>query len=84
MEIMVGKGNGGGPRHVEEAKAMTAEMPSPEPPPVTAPEPDPIPATAPAPHQPEFDGVEPGIASPVAASDDDLLDIPAFLRRQAN
>ena len=86
MEIMVGKGNGGGPRHVEEAKAMTAEMPSREPPPVTAPRPDPMPVTAPAtaPHQPEFDGVESGVASPVAASDDDLLDIPAFLRRQAN
>ena len=82
MEIMVGKGNGGGPRHVEEAKAMTAEMPSREPPPVMPPQPDPMPATAP--HQPEFDGVESGVASPVAASDDDLLDIPAFLRRQAN
>ena len=82
IEIMAGKGNGRGQRHVEEAKAMTAEMPSRESPPVTAPEPHPTPASAP--HQPELDGVEPGVASPVAASDDDLLDIPAFLRRQAN
>ena len=41
-------------------------------------------AASPAPRQPEFEGVEPASTAPGAVSDEDLLDIPAFLRRQAN
>ena len=80
-------GIGGGRRHVEEAGAPTAAVAVQEPPPVAAPPmPDPAPpaVTAAAPHQAEFDGVEPEVARSAAVNEEDLLDIPAFLRRQAN
>ncbi|MDE0060711.1 MAG: cell division protein FtsZ [Defluviicoccus sp.] len=88
-------GIGGGRRHVAEAGAMTAAgahepppvaAPPPQPPPVAAPMPEPErPAVAGAPpQQAEFDGVEPEVAPSAAVNEEDLLDIPAFLRRQAN
>ena len=89
-------GIGGGRRHVEEAGAMTAAAGAHEPPPVAAPAPQPPPVAAAmpeperpavagaAPQQAEFDGVEPEIAPSAAVNEEDLLDIPAFLRRQAN
>ena len=39
---------------------------------------------APAPKQPELGGLEPPTVQTHKPGDDELLDIPAFLRRQAN
>ena len=47
-------------------------------------EPDAATARATAPAQPTFDEFVPEDTAPSAGSEDDLLDIPAFLRRQAN
>jgi len=45
-------------------------------------EPAPKPATAPAPAQTRLAGLDP--RDRLSAGEEDLLDIPAFLRRQAN
>ena len=82
LGIMSGTGQPRGQRHVEAAKAMAAEMPSREPPPPPAAEP--AATAAAAPQQSEFDGVEPEVAAKGTVNDEDLLDIPTFLRRQAN
>jgi cell division protein FtsZ len=63
----------------------TPEEPSIEPPTVTAPKADsPKVETSPAPRQPRLDDAKSNIAPQMAQSEEDLLDIPAFLRRQAN
>jgi cell division protein FtsZ len=41
-------------------------------------------APPPAPEQPRLEGVDRGDRRPPAQAEEDLLDIPAFLRRQAN
>ncbi|MFT5181713.1 MAG: cell division protein FtsZ, partial [Alphaproteobacteria bacterium] len=38
----------------------------------------------PAPAQPSLSNLEPAAQPEAASSDDDMLEIPAFLRRQAN
>lgn len=74
------------PVNPEPANPEPAEVPAPEP--TAAPKPasqeNSAAAAASAPRQPEFEGVEPAATAPGAVSDEDLLDIPAFLRRQAN
>ena len=75
------------PRRDEAATTMVAEMPSREAPPPTPaadPDPEPVAASAAVPQQAELDGVQPEARSHGAVSEEDLLDIPAFLRRQAN
>ena len=70
--------SGGGPNGGVEAvptEPVAAPTPEPAPPP---------PAAAAAPQQAEFDGVQPEVAPSAAVNEEDLLDIPAFLRRQAN
>ncbi|MCY4547375.1 MAG: cell division protein FtsZ [Defluviicoccus sp.] len=84
LRRMAGMG-GGSQRQVEEARATTAAAGRQEKPPVAAPTPEPAPpAAAAAPQQAEFDGVQPEVAPSAAVNEEDLLDIPAFLRRQAN
>jgi cell division protein FtsZ len=67
--------------------APTASLPLPEP---TRPEPPKVEArtpertATPAPQQSELGGLEPTQPVQTRAGDDELLDIPAFLRRQAN
>jgi cell division protein FtsZ len=51
--------------------------------PPTAPRPATAPSGAPRPAQPRLASLEPEEQS-ASAKEDDLLDIPAFLRRQAN
>ncbi len=41
-------------------------------------------SVSPAPAQPTLGGMDPKDRVKVSEGDDDLLDIPAFLRRQAN
>jgi cell division protein FtsZ len=69
------------------AAAATAAA-APAPTPVSAPAPAPIPAAPPRaavpPVQPRLGALDPSDRLPPAAKEDDLLDIPAFLRRQAN
>jgi cell division protein FtsZ len=68
--------------HAPEASLPLPEPARPEPPKVEAKAPE---RPAPAPQQSELGGLEP--TQPVqtrGAGDDELLDIPAFLRRQAN
>ena len=85
LERVTGVGQSRSQRNPESAKPATAETKPRAP--TVAPKPatqgDPAPAASPAPRQTEFEGVEPE-ASPGSVSDEDLLDIPAFLRRQAN
>ena len=87
LDLMPGRVETRGRRHVEEAKAMAAELATREPPPpapAADPEPEPVAPRAAPPQQAELDGVEPEAAPRGAVSEEDLLDIPAFLRRQAN
>ena len=44
----------------------------------------PEPAAQPAPAQPQLTGLDSGEAAGASSAEDDMLDIPAFLRRQAN
>ncbi len=85
LERVTGVGQSLGQRNPENAKPAPAAAVTREP--TVAPEPVPQGETAPAasaaPRQPEFEGVEPE-ATPGSVRDEDLLDIPAFLRRQAN
>ena len=86
LKRMAGVGHSRSQGQPEDARPASAEVPSGEP--GVAP----VPASkgdAPAPgstalRQTEFEGVDPQGAAPGAVSDEDLLDIPAFLRRQAN
>jgi cell division protein FtsZ len=73
------------PERVEKP-AETAAPKAPEPRAAApAPRPQPAPAPAPAPaQQSRLDGVDPQDRLPSSQTDEDLLDIPAFLRRQAN
>ena len=85
LERVTGVGQSRSQRNPGNAKPAPAEAESREP--RVAPKPtsqgDNAPAASTAPRQPEFEGVE-AEASPGAVRDEDLLDIPAFLRRQAN
>jgi cell division protein FtsZ len=71
-----------------EASLPLPEPARPEPPKVEAKAPEriaPAPTPTPAPQQPEFGGLDtPTPAKTQKPGDDELLDIPAFLRRQAN
>ena len=79
-----------------ENRDMTAREPTLGPPPAPAPEPAPEPALEPAPkpeaaappvaapEQSRLDVVEAGDRRAAPQSEEDLLEIPAFLRRQAN
>ncbi len=86
LERMAGVGQSRRQQNPGTANPAPAEVPAPEP--MAAPEPASREAGAaaapPAPRQPEFEGVETASTAPGAVSDEDLLDIPAFLRRQAN
>jgi cell division protein FtsZ len=78
-----------GRRDKSEAVEKPAQNPAPKPAPARAeaarPQPAPEPAPRPAPaQQARLDGVDPHDRLPSSQNDDDLLDIPAFLRRQAN
>ena len=86
LERMAGVGQSRRQQHAETASAQPAEVPVREPAaaPKPAPREDASAARSAPPRQPEFEGVEPEAAKPGAVSDEDLLDIPAFLRRQAN
>ena len=93
LGMMTGRGEARSQRRVEEATATASELPArepppppppPAPPPAAAPAPEPAAARAEAPQQAELEGVQPDAASSGAVSEEDLLDIPAFLRRQAN
>ena len=81
LGTLMGRSEPRGQRHLEEAKAIAAEPP---PAPAPEPEPEPVAPSAALPQQPELGGVEPEAAAPGAVNEEDLLDIPAFLRRQAN
>ena len=65
----------------ESAAPMTPASP-PSAPPVTAAKPEKPPETAP--QQARLSGVDPEDRVQTSQTDDDLLEIPAFLRRQAN
>ena len=87
LDVFPGRGEPRGQRRVEEPKAMAVEPPPREarpPAPAVDPEPEPVVASAAVPQQAELDGVEPQAAPRGVVSEEDLLDIPAFLRRQAN
>ena len=87
LGTLMGRSEPRGRRRDEAATTMVAEMPSREAPPPTSaadPDPEPVAASAGVPQQAELDGVEPEAGPPGAVSEEDLLDIPAFLRRQAN
>ena len=85
LERVTGVGQSRNQRIPETAKPAPAEAEPREP--TVAPKPtshgDAAASASTAPRQPEFEGVEPE-ATPSSVSDEDLLDIPAFLRRQAN
>ncbi|MBL8834767.1 MAG: cell division protein FtsZ [Alphaproteobacteria bacterium] len=66
------------------AQAAPLVAPRPEQPAASAPMPAPAPAPAPAPQQTRLGGLDPTDRIPTSRPEDDLLDIPAFLRRQAN
>ena len=74
---------------VAEAPVGTAPEPAPAPaaapaaPPVASPAPTPAPV-AEAPAQPTLANIEPAAPRETAREDEDMLEIPAFLRRQAN
>ncbi len=84
------------PARQEPTKATPAPSPTPPAPepaatatPAAAPTPPPEPrdtaeTTPPAPSQPSLTNLEPAERPEPASSDDDMLEIPAFLRRQAN
>jgi len=86
LKRMAGVGQSRNQRHPENAKPAPAEAPPREP--TVAPKPasrgDAVAAGTPPPRQPEFEGVDSEAVEPGAVNDEDLLDIPAFLRRQAN
>lgn len=86
LERMAGVGQSRRQENPEDTNPASAEVPVAEP--AVAPKPaareNTAAAASPAPRQPEFEGVEPQTAASGAVSDEDLLDIPAFLRRQAN
>jgi cell division protein FtsZ len=87
QEPVIARGPSAPQAQPAHAPAPEASLPLPEP---ARPEPPKVEAKAPerpvpAPQQPELGGLEP--TQPVqtrGAGDDELLDIPAFLRRQAN
>ena len=85
LERVTGVGQSRNQRIAETAKPAPAGTEPGEPTvaPKPAPQADTAAASSTAPRQPEFEGVEPE-ATPGSVSDEDLLDIPAFLRRQAN
>ena len=64
----------------QQKDAPVAEEPSIEPPKPDSPKPE----TSPAMRQTRLDDVTPAAAPQSTQSEEDLLDIPAFLRRQAN
>lgn len=86
LERMAGVGQSRRQQTSEDAAPTPKPVPVREPAatPKPAPRENAAAAAPPAPRQPEFEGVEPEAAAPGAVSDEDLLDIPAFLRRQAN
>ena len=86
LERMAGVGQSRRQQTPEDAAPAPKPVPVREPAatPKPAPRENAAAAAPPAPRQPEFEGVEPEAAAPGAVSDEDLLDIPAFLRRQAN
>ncbi len=73
-------------REQRQAPAQSAPLvaPRPEPAQPAASAPAPVPAPAPAPQQTRLGGLDPTDRLPTSRPEDDLLDIPAFLRRQAN
>jgi cell division protein FtsZ len=72
------------PNTVQRATAAQAAPPPPPPPQPAAPPVQQRTAPRPAAEQPRLDGVDPQDRLPTSRSEEDLLDIPAFLRRQAN
>ena len=85
LERMAGVGQSRKQQNPAPVNPAPAEVPAPEPTAAAKPaSPENSAAASPAPRQPEFEGVEPASTAPGAVSDEDLLDIPAFLRRQAN
>ena len=86
LERMAGVGQSRRQQTSEDAAPAPKPVPVREPAatPKPAPRENAAAAAPPAPRQPEFEGVEPEAAASGAVSDEDLLDIPAFLRRQAN
>ena len=71
------KGGGAGRKEARKAAAEAAEIPARAEPPVAV-------ERAPAPEQARLEGVDSGDRIRTSQGDDDLLEIPAFLRRQAN
>jgi cell division protein FtsZ len=76
---------------VTPAPSLTAPAPEPAPTPAPAAAPTPPPephesadSAPPAPTQPSLTNLEPAGRTEPASGDDDMLEIPAFLRRQAN
>jgi cell division protein FtsZ len=68
------------PAPVQPAPVQPALMAAP----VPAPAPAPAPVPAAAAQQPRLGGLDPTDRIPTSRQEEDLLDIPAFLRRQAN
>jgi cell division protein FtsZ len=90
FERVTGTGRARELRQQQAAAAAAAPAPVPapvQPPLVPAPAPAPAPAAAqpgaPA-QQPRLGGLDPTERIPTSRQEEDLLDIPAFLRRQAN
>jgi cell division protein FtsZ len=71
------------PLEMPAPKAPEPQAAAPEPAPKSAPAAVPTPAAPPA-QQTRLDGVDPQDRLPSSQTEEDLLDIPAFLRRQAN
>jgi cell division protein FtsZ len=75
---------------LEPSLAAPAPQPEASPVPEPAPTPPPVsrepaaPTAAAAPAQPSLSNLEPASRTEAASSDEDMLEIPAFLRRQAN